>query len=73
MCGEMAGDEIAIPILLALGLDEFSMSASSILRARAHISDLSKEELMQHLDKILSLSTSMEVEQYMKKLLNMNY
>lgn len=73
MCGEMAGDEIAIPILLALGLDEFSMSASSILRTRAHISDLSKEELMQHLDKILSLSTSMEVEQYMKKLLNMNY
>ncbi|GAA3324736.1 hypothetical protein GCM10020331_053780 [Ectobacillus funiculus] len=30
MCGEMAGDEIAIPILLGLGLDEFSMSATSI-------------------------------------------
>lgn len=72
MCGEMAGDEIAIPILLALGLDEFSMSASSILRARAQISDLSKEELTQHLEKILSLATSMEVEQYMKKLLNMS-
>lgn len=72
MCGEMAGDEIAIPILLALGLDEFSMSASSILRARAQISDLSKLELTQHLDKILSLSTSLEVEQYMTKLLNTN-
>jgi phosphoenolpyruvate-protein phosphotransferase (PTS system enzyme I) len=34
MCGEMAGDEAAIPILLEYGLDEFSMSASSILRAR---------------------------------------
>lgn len=34
MCGEMAGDETAIPTLIAYGLDEFSMSASSILRAK---------------------------------------
>ena len=34
MCGEMAGDETAIPTLLEYGLDEFSMSASSILRAK---------------------------------------
>jgi phosphoenolpyruvate-protein phosphotransferase (PTS system enzyme I) len=34
MCGEMAGDETAIPTLLQYGLDEFSMSASSMLRAR---------------------------------------
>src|SRR5690625_7557290 len=43
MCGEMAGDELAIPILLGLGLDEFSMSASSILPARSLIRSLSKE------------------------------
>ena len=34
MCGEMAGDEIAIPTLVEYGLDEFSMSASSILTAK---------------------------------------
>lgn len=34
MCGEMAGDEEAIPVLLEMGLDEFSMSASSILPAK---------------------------------------
>ena len=34
MCGEMAGDETAIPTLVEYGLDEFSMSASSILRAK---------------------------------------
>jgi phosphoenolpyruvate-protein phosphotransferase (PTS system enzyme I) len=34
MCGEMAGDEKAIPLLLEYGLDEFSMSASSILKAK---------------------------------------
>lgn len=67
MCGEMAGDEIAIPILLALGLDEFSMSASSILPARKQISTLSKATLAQHVDHILSLATASEVEAYVKE------
>lgn len=70
MCGEMAGDEIAIPILLGLGLDEFSMSASSILKARSQISNLSKVEMESHVDAILSLSTSDEVESYVKALQN---
>ncbi|MGG0657618.1 phosphoenolpyruvate--protein phosphotransferase [Rummeliibacillus pycnus] len=67
MCGEMAGDEIAIPILLALGLDEFSMSASSILHTRAQIAQLSKEELVQHLDVVFKLTTAEEISQYVKK------
>lgn len=67
MCGEMAGDEIAIPILLALGLDEFSMSASAILNARAHIAKLSKTELAKHLDEIFKLMTADEIEAYVKK------
>ena len=68
MCGEMAGDEIAIPILLGMGLDEFSMSASSILKARSQISKLSKKEMESHSETILSLSTSEEVVSYVKKL-----
>ncbi|MCZ8535950.1 phosphoenolpyruvate--protein phosphotransferase [Paenisporosarcina quisquiliarum] len=68
MCGEMAGDEIAIPILLGMGLDEFSMSASSILKARSQISKLSKAELESHIETILTLSTSEEVVSYVKKL-----
>lgn len=66
MCGEMAGDEVAIPILLALGIDEFSMSASSILSARSQIAQLSKEKLKPHMETILSLTTSREVEEYIK-------
>ncbi|MFJ8262272.1 phosphoenolpyruvate--protein phosphotransferase [Rummeliibacillus sp. NPDC094406] len=66
MCGEMAGDEVAIPILLALGLDEFSMSASSILHTRAQIAQLSKEQLAQHLDEIFKLKTANEVSRYVK-------
>lgn len=68
MCGEMAGDEIAIPILLGLGLDEFSMSASSILKARAQIRNLSKAEMENHIEAILSMSSSDEVESYVKSL-----
>lgn len=61
MCGEMAGDEMAIPLLLGLGLDEFSMSATSILKARRQIKNLSQTE-MQHLaDKAIQCSTVDEV------------
>ncbi len=67
MCGEMAADEIAIPILLALGLDEFSMNPSSILKTRAHIAKLSKKQLVQHIEQLLMLSTASEVEVYVKE------
>lgn len=61
MCGEMAGDSTAIPLLLALGLDEFSMSATSILPARTQILGLNKKELAALKDEFLSLSTAEEV------------
>lgn len=61
MCGEMAGDETAIPILLGLGLDEFSMSASSILKARSQIRSLKVENLKTLAEKVLSMSTVDEV------------
>ncbi|OEC00381.1 phosphoenolpyruvate-protein phosphotransferase [Lysinibacillus sphaericus] len=71
MCGEMAADEVAIPILLALGLDEFSMNAASILKARAQIAKLSKEQLGQHIEAILMLATASDVEAYIKQYLIM--
>lgn len=70
MCGEMAGDSIAIPILLGLGLDEFSMSATSILPARTQIKDLSKEELASYKDQLLSMDTADEVEAFIRKKTN---
>ena len=45
MCGAMAGEENAVPILLGLGLDEFSMSATQILNARKMVNSLSKAEM----------------------------
>lgn len=44
MCGEMAGDQTAVPILMGLGLDEFSMSATSMLQTRALMSTLDVKE-----------------------------
>ncbi|SEO49107.1 phosphotransferase system, enzyme I, PtsI [Amphibacillus marinus] len=70
MCGEMAGDSIAIPILLGLGLDEFSMSATSILPARTQIKDLSKEDLASYKDELLSMSTADEVEAFIREKTN---
>ncbi|NUK28916.1 phosphoenolpyruvate--protein phosphotransferase [Parageobacillus sp. VR-IP] len=67
MCGEMAGDAIAIPILLGLGLDEFSMSATSILRARAQMKKLSKEEAARFKETVLSMNTAEEVVAFVKQ------
>jgi phosphotransferase system enzyme I (PtsI) len=67
MCGEMAGDEMAIPILLGLGLDEFSMSASSILKARTQILSLSKAEMEGLAEEVLQLQTTEEVIEAVKK------
>ena len=67
MCGEMAGDEITIPILIGLGLDEFSMSATSILPARSQILKLKKEELMTAAQQVLAMGTAEEVKTYIKK------
>jgi phosphoenolpyruvate-protein phosphotransferase (PTS system enzyme I) len=68
MCGEMAGDETAVPILLGLGLDEFSMSATSILSTRQLISQLSQEEMMDLADEALTLGTLDEVVELVKSL-----
>ena len=50
MCGEMAGDKTAVPLLIGLGLDEFSMSAGSVLKARKQIADLKKTDMEQLAD-----------------------
>jgi phosphoenolpyruvate-protein phosphotransferase (PTS system enzyme I) len=61
MCGEMAGDETAIPLLLGLGLDEFSMSATSILKARSLIKKLRKAEMENLANQVLNMQTTSQV------------
>ena len=66
MCGEMAGDAMAAPILLGLGLDEFSMSAVSILGARKVINNLSYEKMKKLAVECTQLATSEEVIEHIK-------
>jgi phosphotransferase system enzyme I (PtsI) len=67
MCGEMAGDELAAPVLLGLGLDEFSMSATSILRARKMINGLNYEEMKAMAAKAVELDRMEDVVELVKK------
>ena len=67
MCGEAASDPMMIPLLLAFGLNEFSMSASAILYSRKLITSLSVEELQGVADKAMSFATTKEVEDYMRE------
>lgn len=60
MCGEMAGEALAAPLLLGLGLDEFSMSATSILAQRKRIRSLSYEESKKLAEDCLNNAMTME-------------
>ena len=67
MCGAMAGEEYAAPILLGLGLDEFSMSATQILKARKIINGLSKKEMEAMAVEAINKQTADEVLAYVKE------
>lgn len=66
MCGEAASDPSMIPLLLAFGLNEFSMSASAILNARKLITSYSTKELQAMADQAMSFTTVKEIEDFMK-------
>ncbi len=67
MCGEAAGDEKLIPVLLGMGLDEFSMSAGAVLKARWIINNVSKAEMAALVDEILNLPTALDVERFIEE------
>ena len=68
MCGEMAGDQLAMPLLLGLGLDEYSMSASSILRTRSMMKDLDTKECAKWANDAINLCyTADELEKMIRK------
>ncbi|WP_289293994.1 phosphoenolpyruvate--protein phosphotransferase [Romboutsia ilealis] len=71
MCGESAGDQRMIPILLGFGLDEFSMSPISILPARKLINSLSYAEMQKFGDEVLAMGTAKEIKEYVDKTFNM--
>ena len=71
MCGEMTDDNIAIPILLGMGIDELSMNHNSILASRKQIRSLSKADLLDLASDVLNFDTEEEVISYTRKKLNL--
>ena len=70
MCGEAAGDSTFIPLLVGLGLDEFSMNSNNILRARRTINNLDKETCVKLSEEILQMASAEEVENKLKAFVN---
>lgn len=66
MCGEAAADPKLIPLLLAFGLDEFSVSATSVLKTRKAISTQDVEECKALADKVMQCTTEEEVLEILK-------
>lgn len=67
MCGELAGDPLAAPLLVGLGLDEFSMSASSLPLVKERIRGIHMDEAKLLAKRILSLGTGAEIRDVLKK------
>lgn len=67
MCGEMASNPLAPPLLMAMGLDEFSMNSSSILHIRSLINQLNTRQLQPLVHKALNAITASEVEQLVRQ------
>ncbi|MBU3093881.1 phosphoenolpyruvate--protein phosphotransferase [Clostridium sp. CF011] len=70
MCGEVAGNPKLVPILIGMGLDEFSMSPISILRARGIIRNISQGEMRSLAEQVVNLPTAEEVEEFIEKSIN---
>lgn len=60
MCGEMAGDQTAVPLLVGLGLDEFSMSATSILKTRSLMKRLDTEKMQELSQRAITECTTVD-------------
>ena len=67
MCGEMASNPLATPLLMAMGLDEFSMNSSSILHIRSLINQLNTRQLQPLVHKALNAITASEVERLVRQ------
>ena len=67
MCGELAGEPLALPILLGMGLDEFSMNPPMIPLAKQIIRNLNTLEMKAISDHVLNLETPAEIKAYIKE------
>lgn len=70
MCGEVAGDPKLIPLLLGMGLDEFSMSPASVLEARKIIGSLDYQSMKKMTKEVLKMGSSTDIREYISETFN---
>jgi phosphotransferase system enzyme I (PtsI) len=68
ICGELAGNPLAALLLLGLGLDEFSMSPSMVLRIRKAVSSVDIETAKKVSNAVLNMDSALQIEEYLKKM-----
>jgi phosphotransferase system enzyme I (PtsI) len=69
MCGELAGMQKAIPLLLGMGLDEFSMAPRAIPEAKWLLKQLKRSEMVQLVAEVMAMGTAREIENHMRQFL----
>lgn len=67
MCGEAASDPLMIPLLVAFGLDEYSVSLSSVLKTRRIISKWSKAHASNVAERVMKLKTQKEISEFLRR------
>ncbi len=67
MCGEVAGDSKFIPLLIGMGLDEFSMNSNKVLQTRKLITQLDRNECEKLVQEVINMTSSQEVKDRMEK------
>ncbi|MFX0173872.1 MAG: phosphoenolpyruvate--protein phosphotransferase [Candidatus Hodarchaeota archaeon] len=68
VCGELAGDPIAIPLLIGLGIDELSMNPPAILQVKKAVTETSYSDCLKLIKQILSFNESSEVRSFLADL-----
>jgi phosphoenolpyruvate-protein phosphotransferase len=68
VCGGIAGDPLAVPVLIGLGVDELSVSVPSIPQIKSRVRELSKTDCEKIASKVLEFSTAEEVREYLRRL-----
>ena len=68
MCGEAAADPMLIPLLISFGLNEFSVSATSVLATRKAISQWSKEDADKVTLEVMAMTSEKDIITYLKSI-----
>lgn len=69
ICGELGGDELAVPVLVGLGMDRLSMNFSSVAKIKKLLSEMTIQQMQAYAQAVTGMDTAAEAEEYLRKVL----